>query len=204
MLTTDKRRLLRFAVLFLLLFALLAWPFPFVGRGYRSFVSSAVDGLVFSSAHTHVARLVPNQRPGFAWYLTTEVWNQVSKSVEAHFDVDVHHSFCLPTAVFIALTLAGKFTWGARRIVLKLLIGILLLQLLGAVRFIALERSIAGIQFGAVDLFLMLVNRSLAAPLGMAFAVPLILWFGLFRKSFLQAWDGSASRKVPPPRILTN
>jgi len=37
-----------------------------------------------------------------------------------------------------------------------------------------------------------LVNESLLAPLGMTFALPLLLWFALFRKSLVQPRDASA------------
>ena len=194
MLGEDKRRRLRFALLFLLVFAVLAWPFPLIGRGYRGMVSSAVNGLVFDPTLPRtVVQLVPNQRPGFDWYLTTAVWNQNTRSVESQFDVDVYQAFWLPTAVYIALTFAGRFAWGGKRLVLKLLIGILLFQVRGCLRFIALERAVAGLEYGLVDLLLLLVNRSLVAPLGMAFALPLLLWFGFFRGSFIPSANGQSA-----------
>ena len=186
MLETGKLRLRRFVLIFLPLLLVLLWPFPLVGRGYRFLLSGTVNGLVFDPTLTpSVVRLVPNPRPGSGWYLITAVWNKTTNSLESQFDVDVYQAFYLPTAVFIALTLAGRFTWGGRRLVPKLLIGVFLFQLRGSLRFIALERAIAGVRYGSVDLLLILVNRSLVAPLGMAFALPLLLWFGLFRASLV-------------------
>jgi len=180
----GTRAILRFALLFLVLFALLAWPFAFVGRGYRFAVGGAINGLILGErTNSAMVRLVPNQQPGFEWYLITTILSPTTGTVESQFDVDVYQAFCLPTAVFVALTLAGRYAWGGNRFVSKLLVGILLFQVRGSLRFIALERAVAGIEYGSVDLVLLLVNRSLVAPLGMAFALPLLLWFGLYRRS---------------------
>jgi len=191
MIKPGTRTILRFTILFLVLFALLAWPFAFVGRGYRFAVGGAINGLILEERTTSaMVRLVPNEQPGFEWYVITTILNPTTKSVESQFDVDVYQAFYLPTAVFVALTLAGRYTWGGRRVVLKLLVGVFLFQLRGSLRFIALERAIAGIEYGFVDLVLLLVNRSLVAPLGMAFALPLLLWFGLSRRSLARAAGG--------------
>ena len=185
--TTGKRPHLRFAALFFISFAVLAWPLSFHGRAYRFLVSSAVNGVVFTSAEPPgMARLVPDRRPGFEWYLTATIPRPSGPLAESHFDVDVYQAFCLPTAVLVALTLAGSSAPRGKRVLLKLLSGILVLQLRGSVRFIALERALAGIDYGSVDLVLLLVNRSLVAPLGMAFAFPLLLWIGLFRPTFIR------------------
>jgi hypothetical protein len=194
MIKSGARTILRFSILFLVLFALLAWPFTFLGRGYRFAVGGAINALILGERNTSaMVRLVPNEQPGFEWYLITKILNPTTKSVESQFDVDVYQAFCLPTAVFAALTLAGRYTWGGQRVVLKLLVGIFLLQLRGSLRFVALERALAGIEYGFVDLVLLLLNRSLVAPLGMAFALPLLLWFGLSRRSLARA----ANRLTP-------
>jgi hypothetical protein len=185
-------RLGRFAIAWLVLLAVAAWPFAFVGRGYRLLVGGAVNGLIFHSPTApSVARLTPDARPDHAWYLKTTVSQRTTGKVEGQFDVDVYQAFYLPTAVFIALTLAGRLTLGGKRAVLKLLLGIVLLQLRGWLRFIALERALSGISYGPVDLLLLLANRSLVAPLAMAFVLPLILWFALFRRSLVPLRDAN-------------
>jgi len=183
MLTTGSG--LRFAVLFVPLFALLAWPFASVGRGYSSLICGTANRLLSSSA-PRVGRLAPNPQSGFEWHLTAMVWNQTTQSVEAQFDVDVHQTFYLPTALFTALTLAGKWTWGAKRVVPKLLMGVALFQLRGAVQFLELDR--AGVDAAHArlsDVLVVLANRGLVAPLGMAIVLPLLVWFGLFRRSLV-------------------
>ena len=131
-----------------------------------------------------VARLVPDGRSGREWHAIVAVWNQSTRTVEERFPLDLHQLFYLPAAVFSALTLAGKWTWGGKQTLLKLLIGITLFQLRPISIFIARERAVVGVfQYdGLFDVVLVLVNRSLVAPLGMAYALPLFLWFGLFRR----------------------
>jgi hypothetical protein len=103
------------------------------------------------------------------------------------FPVDIHQVFYLPTILFAALTFVGKYTWGGKRVFVKLLVGITLFQLRPLVPFIARERMVVGLSHGGVfDLVLLLVNRSLVAPLGMAFALPLLLWLLLFRRSLVR------------------
>jgi hypothetical protein len=188
MLTAERPKLLRFVVVFFLLFALLAWPFAFVGRGYRSLICGVGNRLVLSSAHTpYVGRLVPNPRADLEWHVFAVVWNQTTNSLAADFDIDVHQTFHLPTAVFGALALAGKFTWGGKRTVVNLLVAIAALQLRGALQFVHLERSVVdAAHAGLSDVLLVLANRSLVTPLSMAFVLPLILWFCLFRTSLVQ------------------
>jgi hypothetical protein len=192
----SRARLLCFALLFFPLLTLLAWPFSLVGRGYRSLICGAANRLVLSSAHhPYVGRLVPSPRPDQPWHVVAAVWNLTTKSVEAQFDADVHQTFYLPTACFCALTLAGSCTWKGKRVVLKLLIGIAFFQLRGTLQFVDLDRSIVDAAHANVsDVILVVVNRSLVTPLGMAFALPLLLWFGLFRSSLFRSQDALGHR----------
>ena len=183
----GRRRVLRFALVWTALLGVLGWPFSWVGRSYCSLVCETVNALVLTSTHTpKFAQLVPDQRPGFEWEAIAAVRDQTTKSVVWQFNVDVHHLFYLPTSVFVALTLAGRCTWGGKRLVAKLLLGVLLLQLRGMLPFVSLERTATGVAHdGLVDMLLVLVNESLLAPLGMTFALPLLLWFALFRRSLI-------------------
>ncbi len=185
-----RRRPLCFAVLLIPLLIIFAWPFDLVGRGYRSLVCNAINGSIMNSTLTaKVARLLPDPRPGPDWRAIVAVWNQTTRSIEERFPLDLHQLFYLPAAVFSALTLAGKWTWGGKRVVWKLLIGVALFQLRPIPIFVARERAVVGVfQYdGAFDVFLVLFNRSLVAPLGMAYALPVLLWFGLFRRSIASA-----------------
>ena len=173
------------------LLALLAWPFSLVGRVYRSLICGMANRLFLSSVHhPYVGRLVPSPRPDRPWHVVAIVWNLTTKSVEARFDIDVHQTFYLPTAFFCALTLAGSCIWGGRRVALKLLVGIVFFQLRGTLQFVDLDRSIVDAAHASLsDVILVVVNRSLVTPLGMAFALPLLLWFGLFRSSLFRSQD---------------
>jgi len=198
--TAGKRRLLRFGALFLPLFVILSWPFGWVGRGYRSLVCGAVNGWVLKSTQTsRVARLVADRRPDAEWHAVYVVWNQVEKSTEEQFDIDIHQLFYLPTAFFAALTVAARFTLKGKPMVAKLLLGIALLQLRGMLPFMAQERAVIGVaNHGWFDPALLLIIQIVVKPLGMAYALPLFLWFGFFRRSVLstssQPADSTPSR----------
>ena len=198
--TAGKRRLLRFGVPFLLLFLVLSWPFAFVGRGYRSLVCGAINAFVLKSTQTpRVARLVPDGRPDAEWHAIYVVWNQVEKSTEEQFDIDIHQLFYVPTAFFAALTLATRFAWSSKHMVAKLILGLALFQLRAVLPFMAQERAVIGVaDRGWFDPALLLVIQIVVKPLGMAYALPLFLWFGFFRRSVLstssQPADSTPSR----------
>jgi hypothetical protein len=112
------------------------------------------------------------------------VFNRSTGLREAGFDIDLHQIFYLPTMVFCALSLAGYWTWGGKHLVLKLLAGFVIFQLRGSLQFVRLDCLVVDVALARpLDVFLAVVNRSLVAPLGMAYALPLLLWFGLFHRS---------------------
>ncbi len=178
----GRRNIFRFAGTLTALLVILGWPYSFVGRGYCSLVCKAVNGLLLNPTDSpRVAQLVPDERPGFEWEAIATLRKQGAKSVDSQFNVEVHHLFYLPTVVFFALTVAGKLAWGEKRVVAKLLLGILLLHLRGSLPFVCLERVATGVAHdGWVDKMLVLANESLLGPLGMTFAIPLLMWFCLF------------------------
>jgi hypothetical protein len=185
--TVGSRRRLRFVVLFLPLSLVLSWPFAFVGRNYSSLVCGAINALVLKSTRTpRVARLVPDRRPGAEWHAFYVVWNQVAKATEEQFDIDIHQLFYLPAAFFTALTLAARFAWSSKHVIAKLLLGLALFHLRAMLPFIVQERAVIGVaDHGWFDPALLLVIQVVVKPLGMAYALPLLLWFGLFRGSIL-------------------
>ena len=185
--TFGRTKFARFAVLFVPLFVILAWPFAFVGRGFRSCVCSVANRFVLSSTQTDfVGQLLPDLRPGVEWHAMAAVFNRSTGSLAAGFDIDLHQIFYLPTMFFCALTLAGYWTWGGKHLVLKLLAGFAIFQLRGSLQFVRLERLVVDVALARpLDVFLVIVNRSLVAPLGMAYALPLLLWFGLFHRSVI-------------------
>jgi hypothetical protein len=194
-----RRKLLRFALILTALLGVLGWPFSWAGRSYCSLVCRAVNGLVLNSTDTQrLAQLVPDQRPGFEWEAIATIRNQPIGSAASQFNVDIHHLFYLPTVVFVALTLAGKITWGGKRVVAKLFVGILLFHLRGMLPFVSLERIATGIAHdGFVEKLLVLVNESLLAPLAMTFALPLLLWLGLFQATLVRPRKASVSKPGP-------
>ena len=184
----GRRRILRFVGILVALIAILGWPYSFVGRGYCSLVCKAVNSLLLDSTDSpRFAQLVPDERPGFEWEAIAALRKQATKSVDSQFNIEVHHLFYLPTVVFVALTVAGKIAWGEKRVVAKLLVGILLLHLRGSLPFAFLERVATDVVHdGWVDRMLVLANESLLGPLGMTFAIPLLLWFCFFHAALVR------------------
>jgi len=177
------REIRRFLMAFLPLMVVLAWPFAFIGRPYQALERGVVNSVILNSTTTPiVARLVKDPRPDHDWITVAAVWDQANKLFRDRIEIDIHQLFYLPTAVFLALVLAEKWRFGGRRTALKLVLGILSFQVRGWVPFMALEQSITGANHsGASHLVLALVNKSLVAPLGMAYAMPLFWWLGLSR-----------------------
>jgi hypothetical protein len=182
----PRRKLLRFGSILVPAFALMAWPFAFVGRGFRHFMCWGVNGLILNPADApDVARLLPNLKPGRDWHATAAVWNQPTQILGFKMDVDLHQSAYLPLALFTALSVAGRATLGRRYFSIRLqLLGIALLVARSSLRYVLLRRNADGFPHrDPLDLLLQIANLSLGAPLGMAYAFPLILWIVLFRKA---------------------
>lgn len=186
---SRKRKSTCFLLILLPLLLGLTWPISRIGSAYRAVLCRWVNRAIMNSTHTSdVVRLVEDPRPGHDWHAVAALWNQDSHSVGATFDVNIHQTNYLPTAVFVALMVAGKFAWGTRFLVMKVLFGVLLFQMRGLLPLVALERAVNGTAHaGPLDLLISLVDRSLVSPLGMAFALPFLLWFGLCRRDLLRA-----------------
>ena len=184
----GRRNIFRFVGTLIALLAILGWPYSFVGRGYCSLVCKALNGLLLDPTDSpRFAQLVPDERPGFEWEAISALRDQATKAVDSRFNVEIHHLFYLPTVVLIALTAAGKIAWGGKRIVVKLLVGILLLHLRGSLPFVFLERVATDVaRDGWVDRILVLANESLLGPLGMTFAIPLLTWFCFFYAALIR------------------
>lgn len=182
----DRRRWLRFALFLPPLLALLAWPLPLFGRGFRVFVCSGVNALVMNSdAEPDVARLLPDERAGREWHVTAAVWNRPGRFLRFQMDVDLHQSAYLPLMLFVSLVVAGGWAFGhAGFLVRRQLAGVVLLLARSSLRFILLSRQVDDLPHrGALDVVLQLANLSLGAPLAMAYAFPLLLWLLLFRRA---------------------
>ena len=180
------RKLLSFASVLVPAFVLVVWPFSFVGRGFRWLMCQGVNGVIMPPADApDVARLLPDTNPGRDWHATAAVWNQPTGALVFKMDVDLHQSAYVPLALFIALSVAGRVTLGRRYFPIRLqLLGIALLIARSSLRYILIRRNADGLPHRApVDLLLQIANLSLGAPLGMAYAFPLVLWLVLFRRA---------------------
>jgi hypothetical protein len=195
MISVGRKRLLLFVGILLTAFTVLAWPVGAVGRVFRSVMCWGVNNLVMNPDHApDVARLIPD--PAQDWHATAVVWNQASQSLRFSMGVDLHQTVYLPLALFLALVLAGAFTFGRKHFRAQfVLLGILLLLARSCLRYVLLRRQADGLPHRAMlDVLLQLTNLSLGAPLGMAYAFPLLLWLLLFRRGI------AASLRTTPSR----
>jgi len=189
-----RGRLLRFGLVFVPSLVLLAWPFGFVGRAVTSAVCSGVNrGILNTRDRGAVPTLELDNRPGFEWQVVEVVRNRPGHFVLARFEVDLHQTLYLPIMVFVALILAGRISFGNRDFRWGLEVaGVALLVMRASLRFILLGRWTDGLAHdGAFDTFLHIAQLALAAPRGMAVALPLILWLLISRKAMLEATRAS-------------
>jgi hypothetical protein len=180
------RKLLHFASVLVPAFLLMAWPFCCVGRGFRWFMCWWVNGVIMHPTDApDVARLLPDTKPGRDWHATAAVWNQPTQTLGLKMDVDLHQAAYVPLVLFVALSFAGRATLGRKYFPVRLqVLGIVLLVARSSLRYILLRRNADGLLHRApFDLLLQIANLSLGAPLGMAYAFPLILWLVLFRRA---------------------
>ena len=188
--TAERKKLLRFVLVFIFTLALLAWPFPFLGRGCGAAVCWGVNRWITTAKDDYdVASVERDTRPGYEWHVTEVVWHRPTHSLRAKFDVDIHQTLYLPLMVFASLMVASRATVGNRHFrVGREALGLLLLVLRAMLRFVLLERWTDGLAHdGPFDMFLHLIQLAVAAPRGMAVAFPLILWLLLSRKALFAA-----------------
>jgi hypothetical protein len=185
-----RRRLLRFALVLVPSFALLAWPFPWVGRACATTLCWSVNKWIMTDKDTRdVPSLERDIRPGYEWHVAEVVWNRPTNSMRARFEVDFHQTLYLPIMLFVALSVAGRAAFGNKHFRLRLeLLGLALLVARALLRFILLERWTDGQPHeGPFDMFLQLLQLAVAAPRGMAVAIPLLLWLLLSRRALIAA-----------------
>ncbi len=181
-----RKTLLRFALVFAAAATALAWPFPWTGRAFRAVLCPAVNAVIMNpQSAPDVARLLPDRAAGRDWHATAAVWNQPTQSLRFKMDVDFHQSTYLPLMLFLALTVAGAVCFGRKKFPIRhVALGLALLLSRSSLSFILLRRQADGLLHeGPLDVTLQIANLAIGAPLGMAYACPLILWLLLCRRA---------------------
>lgn len=183
------RRYLELAFAFVCVFAGLAWPSPGLGptyaRMHTALGNAVVEGARLSSGVALRFEAGPQQVAEHPWQ-TTLVVAPPAPAQPVLMPIELRSLMFLPTAAFIALALAVPLgSW--RRNLRLLLLGLPLLELLLLVLMALPLLSFLG-GMGPVRAFtlsaplhaiLQILYRALVAPAGMAYALPLLLWWGL-------------------------
>jgi hypothetical protein len=197
---SAPREITRFLGAFLCVFAglaLLRGPGPIYARAHAEVANVLVDGLRFSSGERlHFEAPKPNEDP---WRVTLHI-APVLTGPRADVPIDLRSLVFLPTAAFIGLAIAVSLR-SVREHLLLLATGLLILEPLclalvalpllsflggtGPIRVFSLSRPI--------HVVLQVLYRGLVAPPGMAYAVPLFVWWLLLSRLI----RGSAARLTP-------
>jgi hypothetical protein len=197
---SAPREITRFLGAFLCVFAglaLLRGPGPIYARAHAEVANVLVDGLRFSSGERlHFEAPKPNEDP---WSVTLHI-APVLTGPRADVPIDLRSLVFLPTAAFIGLAIAVSLR-SVREHLLLLATGLLILEPLclalvalpllsflggtGPIRVFSLSRPI--------HVVLQVLYRGLVAPPGMAYAVPLFVWWLLLSRLI----RGRAARLTP-------
>lgn len=182
--TLTRETVRIFVVRFLALFAVLAWPWPGLGRAFVLVFSALTNvalGVVFGSP-AFAPYFGPDEKGGGAsWDAALFVRNSATGAIAEMGSLEIRRVSYLPMIVFLALCFAAPRTRWQKEL-LVLLAGLLLLQTLPA---LTLGASFAEMDLwhlaGAARAVLEIAYRALATPPGMAYAVPALLWLLLTR-----------------------
>lgn len=184
-----RRPWLEFAFAFVCIFAGLSLPGrgvgPFYARAHAALGSALVEGRQFESGAQLRFEAEPEQLAEHPWQ-TTLVITPPAAGQEVRMPIELRSLLFLPLAAFIALGAAVPLGSPKRNLRL-LLIGVPILELvlliltaLPIVSFLGGTGPIAVFTLSApVHALLQIPYRALVAPPGMAYAVPLLLWWVL-------------------------
>lgn len=176
----------RFLCAFLCVFgglALLRGPGPLYASAHAALANLGADRLLFSSgARLHFDTPRQDEEP---WSMSLHVESKDSR-VRAVVPIDLRSLVFLPTAAFIGLSIAVSLK-SVREHLLLLGLGLLILEpLLLALVALPLLSFLGGtgpiLVFSLsrpVHAILQILYRALVAPPGMAYALPLLLWWVL-------------------------
>jgi hypothetical protein len=161
-------------------FFVFALPWPGVAEAYTSAVADGL-GVMLGRSGPPVAVSFHAGEPGLGpWEVQTRVSESATgRALESA--LDERRTGYLPAAVFLALTLASTFPW-RKKLVLAAsgLFAIHLLSLLPILSFWSGRLPIVAYELDApVRVVVDVLYHALVAPLGMAYALPGLLWLVL-------------------------
>jgi hypothetical protein len=187
----DRRALLVALGRFVLAFALLACPWPGLGRAYADVVGSlataAADPFFQSGNVTFVLRAPTPDEQVPDWRGVIQVKQDLPEGpVRQKGAIDLRRAGYLQLVTFLCLAVAWPAAWRDR----KLLAAGVALLVVGTVTGVSIVDYL--VQVGAVDAghwgstLLALARRALVGAPGMAYAVPALAWIAVGDHDFLK------------------
>jgi len=147
-------------------FVLFALPWPGVGEWYTGVAANVLNVALGKSGPPVAVEFLPAGPDTSAWEVRTRVTETASEQ-SIMTALDERRTGYLPSAVFLALVLASTFR--ARQKALLAAAGLFALTLLSLLPILAFLS-------GRLPIVAYELYRSLVAPLGMAYALPGLLW----------------------------
>jgi hypothetical protein len=186
----SLRSVLGFGARFACVLALLLAPWPGLGKAYGAAATKFGNAVLapFESSRVQMIFVEPDSSaPTSVGFTTVLVAQDLNSGKPLQIPIELRTLAFIPTAAFIALVLADHRRRGVRRTALQLFSGLTILQL-----FLCVSLVVPIVLFFAEPLPMHLWTlsapvywtmtvfyRSLVAPPGMIYAVPLLLWLTL-------------------------
>jgi hypothetical protein len=189
-------------------FVLFVLPWPGVPEWYTGVAADGLGVALAKQGPPVDVEFRPAEPGSGSWEVRTRVTEtRTGRSLETA--LDERRTGYLPAAVFLALVLASTFRWRQKAVLAATgLFAVHLLSLLPILAFLSGRLPIVAYDLGTVPRVLVdVLYRSLVAPLGMAYALPGLLWLALSaavpreepvaKKKPAQAVDTRRGRKAP-------
>lgn len=158
-------------------FVLFALPWPGVGEWYTGVAANVLNVALGKSGPPVAVEFLPAGPDTSAWEVRTRVTETASEQ-SIMTALDERRTGYLPSAVFLALVLASTFRARQKALLASAgLFALTLLSLLPILAFLSGRLPIVAYELGTAPRVVVdVLYRSLVAPLGMAYALPGLLW----------------------------
>jgi hypothetical protein len=183
-----------------LIFFLFALPWPGLAEWYTGVAADALGVMLGRSGPPAEVRFEPAEPGSGSWEVRTHV-TETATGQTLESALDERRTGYLPAAVFLALVLASSFAWRQKAVLAACGLFVLqLFSLLPILSFWSGRLPIVAYDLGQpARVVVDVLYRSLVAPLGMAYALPGLLWLLLKTATPLPAAPARSAEPKPAP-----
>lgn len=163
-------------------FVLFALPWPGVGEWYTGVAADVLNVALGKSGPPVAVEFLPAGADTSVWEVRTHV-TETDSGRSIMTALDERRTGYLPSAVFLALVLASTYRARQKAVLAAAgLFALTLLSLLPILAFLSGRLPIVAYELGTASRVVVdVLYRSLVAPLGMAYALPGLLWLAFSR-----------------------